>query len=208
MVSDTGESENRDPRTRFQENDMVGVKGKSGGHNRKPGSVKQREGNVGHRAKPPADAHDDTTLPLPGETSDEMHAAMMRLDPPEHFDAARKELWTKLHLTCNGGGLNPFLLGPTLEVAAETWHRFQQLTAQIDDEGQILTGKDGARHKHPLLGPANTTAAQLATYLKMLGLTAANARKVLATGSRPINWIGEVERMVSMEDEADERRLQ
>ncbi|MDX0312749.1 hypothetical protein GOC54_16955 [Sinorhizobium meliloti] len=208
MVSDTGESENGDPRTRFQENDMVGVKGKSGGHNRKPGSVKQREGNVGHRAKPPADAHDDTMLPLPAETSDEMHAAMMRLDPPDHFDAARKELWTKLHLTCNGGGLNPFLLGPTLEVAAQTWHRFQQLTAQIDDEGQILTGKDGARHKHPLLGPANTTAAQLATYLKMLGLTAANARKVLATGSRPINWIGEVERMVAMEDEADERRLQ
>lgn len=106
---------------------------------------------------------------------------------PAHFDRPRQILWEKLLVATNGGNLDVAMIEPTLEIAAEVWHRFQTLTEQIEKEGY-----SSEKGRHVLLPTLNSTTSQLGSYLNMLGITGLYARTVLESRRKEHDWIGEV----------------
>lgn len=176
---------------------MVGMKGRSGGHNRKPADEKLREGNVGHARKAVVieDDREDDLLPVPQARTDDQEKAIFRLENPFRENSVGRVLWEKLHATCGGKDLNIFALEPLLEAAAEVWSEHREMREQIRDEGRIITDANGSRRKHPLIGPCSQSFNNLLKAMAALGISPDGAEILYDTDTRPVNNFAEIMRI-------------
>lgn len=110
---------------------MPGAKGRSGGHNRKPSSVKQAEGNRGHRRI------------LRDLKADGKPAC------PDYFDAQQRLRWHRLVATLPTHVLTG-ADSAILERFTVAWHRFRQCEVMIAKTGLLIQTPNGPK-RNPLL---------------------------------------------------------
>ncbi|MGO4621250.1 P27 family phage terminase small subunit [Ensifer sp. 2YAB10] len=171
---------------------MVGVKGRSGGRNRKPDALKALEGNRGHRTKTELEAKP----PSIQRDLDEYHFISSR--PPWPEDDQRRLLWQKLKLAVplshwNGAG------EAMLEMAAQAWFDHRRMVTEAERQGAIIHDKDGTPRRNPALIVARQALADFVRLSSALGI-GHNARAgLVASGVQPIDWIAELERAEMMQ---------
>lgn len=177
---------------------MVGVKGRSGGANRKPPSLHLLEGNPGHkRLHPKKEIPEPDLLPLPGDCTKELVKMLPRKEGnPFPKGTDRFTLWEKLRLSCGGPNVDASRVEPLLEATAEVWQEHRELREQIRDEGHIITDQDGNRRKNPLVQMCNQAFVNLVKGMQALGLSGDAIEILHDSDARPVNDLAEVMRVI------------
>lgn len=111
---------------------MPGVKGRSGGRNRKPSAVKLAEGNRGKRK-----IHPDLK-------------AAGRPECPDYFNAGQRLRWDQL-VAVLPNKLLAAADGPILERFIVAWQRFRDCEVMLQKTGMLVQTPTGPK-RNPLLG--------------------------------------------------------
>jgi P27 family predicted phage terminase small subunit len=139
---------------------MAGVKGRSGGHNRKPVGVHLLAGTYRRdRHGPVALVADPARAVPPGG----------RPEPPPGLSVDSNSLWRRLLDEYEGWGPADFEL---LQVGLEALDRHRECRERIAVEGVLLKSPRGGLLPHPLLRVQRDAGASVAAIFKQLGLGA------------------------------------
>lgn len=182
---------------------MAGVKGRSGGHNRKSDTVRRREGNPGHRplrGMPPSRSHERRYGPCdarPDDDGSDQQCQFLNMQCPWPYEDQRHVLWTKLHLAVpvefwNGAA------EAMLEMATRTWVSYRQAAEQADLQGAIIIDHNGMARRNPAVIVARGAIADFIRATAALGIGSNKRSQLMQSGTTPIDWI-------SLTEEAEQR---
>jgi len=143
---------------------MAGVKGRSGGHNRKPTVLRLLQGNPGRRP-----LNKDEPQPMP---------ALLKC--PTHLHAEARKEWQRLAPQLYELGLLTELDHAALEMLCWSWSVWVKASQQLVAEGLTVVDRNGVTRVSPWLKIEAEAQKQLRALCAEFGMTPSSRSRVKA----------------------------
>jgi P27 family predicted phage terminase small subunit len=140
---------------------MAGVKGRSGGHNRKPTALRLIQGNPGKR---------------PLATPPQVPAKMPQC--PRHLHGAARAEWKRLAPQLFEAGLLTELDVTALAALCSTWALWTEAKERLESEGLTVSVRGGAVRPSPWIAIASRAQRDMQLLQAEFGLTPASRSRV------------------------------
>jgi P27 family predicted phage terminase small subunit len=144
------------------ERTMPGVKGRSGGHNRKPMALRLIQGNPGRR---PINKHE----PKPP-------ARMPQC--PRHLDGEARAEWRRLAPQLFAAGLLTELDVAALSALCVTWALWSEAEQKLASESLTVTGRGGAVRPSPWIAIASRAQRDMQLLAAEFGMTPNSRQRI------------------------------
>lgn len=141
------------------------------GRKPKPTAIKIMEGNPGKR-------------PL---NEREPEVAVDRPDAPFHLDDLAREEWDRTTTELLELGVLGRIDRASLAAYCVAWSRWVQAEQQVQDEGFVLTSKEGGQYQHPALAVANKAMEQMTKLAAEFGMTPSSRTRIKVSPSEQKN---------------------